>query len=108
VSLGLPRLNRSLADIRAFPAEARTEAGRQPGQAQKGNEPANWKPMKTIGPGVREIRIKEASGAFRVIYRTTGKAGVVVFHAFQKKAQKTPKPDIDLATRRYKAWEKEQ
>jgi phage-related protein len=59
-------------------------------------------------PGVREIRIREASGAFRVIYLTTRKAGVIVFHAFQKKTQKTPKPDIDLAKRRYRAWKKEQ
>jgi phage-related protein len=101
-------IDSSLADLRAFPDDARSEAGHQLGQLQRGSEPADWKPMKVIGQGVREIRIREESGAFRVIYLTAGKAGVVVFHAFQKKTQKTPKADIDLAARRYRAWKKEQ
>ena len=41
--------------------------------------------MKTVGPGVREIRVREASGAYRVIYVATFENAVYVLHAFQKK-----------------------
>ena len=66
--------------------------------------PDDWKPMKTIGPGVREIRIREKSGAFRVIYLATLPDAVLVLHAFQKKTQATPRKDIDLAASRLRAW----
>ncbi len=56
--------------------------------------------MKKVGPGVREIRVREASGAFRVIYLATLRDRVVVLHAFQKKTQRTPQRDIDLAAKR--------
>lgn len=60
--------------------------------------------MKSIGPGVREIRIREKSGAFRVIYLATLRDDVLVLHAFQKKTQATAQKDIDLATNRLRAW----
>ncbi|WP_191555617.1 type II toxin-antitoxin system RelE/ParE family toxin [Brevundimonas aurantiaca] len=91
----------ALADLRAFPDTARREAGFQLDQVQNGREPSDWKPMTTIGPGVREIRIREASGAFRVIYVAKFAEAVFVLHCFQKKTQKTSREDIALATRRY-------
>ncbi len=60
--------------------------------------------MKTVGPGVRELRIREAGGAFRVIYLANVEDIVVVLHAFQKKAQQTPQKDIELAASRLRAW----
>lgn len=60
--------------------------------------------MKTVGASVREIRIREASGAFRVLYLATLAERVLVLHAFQKKAQATPLRDIDLAARRLRQW----
>ena len=64
-------LGDSLDMVRAFPAGARREAGFQIDRIQRGLDPDNWKPMKTIGPGVREIRIRSGAGAFRVIYIAT-------------------------------------
>src|SRR3546814_18761196 len=64
-------LGSSKADVRAFPEDARTDAGWQLELVQRGDDPDDWKPMKTVGQGVREIRIREASGAFRVIYLAT-------------------------------------
>lgn len=64
-------LGDSLDRVRAFPAGARREAGFQIDRVQRGLDPDNWKPMQTIGPGVREIRIRDAAGAFRVIYIAT-------------------------------------
>lgn len=93
--------------LRDFPDDARSEAGHQLNEVQIGNDPDDWKPMKTIGPGVREIRIREQSGAFRVIYLATLPEAVLVLHAFQKKAQATPQKDIELAANRLRAWRKE-
>jgi putative component of toxin-antitoxin plasmid stabilization module len=54
--------------LRDFPENARVRCGYELREVQKGNAPTDWKPMKTVGPGVREIRIRLPSGAFRVIY----------------------------------------
>lgn len=93
-----------LVRIREFPDLARSEAGYQLREVQKGFEPADWKPLKTVGPGVREIRIREAAGAFRVIYLASLGEEVVVLHAFQKKTQGTSQHDVDLATSRPRTW----
>lgn len=98
---------RSLADLRGFPLQARHEAGHQLDQVQNGLEPDDWKPMSTIGMGVREIRIRDAAGAFRIIYIASFADAVYVLHCFQKKTAKTSKPDVDLATRRYRDLLKE-
>jgi phage-related protein len=57
-------------------------------------------PYRRSAPGVREIRIRQASGAYRIIYLTTIGDVVHVLHAFQKKTQATAKRDIDLAKAR--------
>ncbi|MDP1955905.1 MAG: type II toxin-antitoxin system RelE/ParE family toxin [Polaromonas sp.] len=92
----------SKQDLLDFPADARREAGYQLGKTQAGLEPDDWKPMKTVGSGVREIRIREASGAFRVIYLANVGAAVYVLHCFQKKTEKTSLPDLRLAQERLK------
>lgn len=58
--------------------------------------------MTTIGPGVREIRVRDASGAFRIIYVAKFSDAVYVLHCFQKKTQQTAKADLDLAEARFK------
>ncbi len=75
----------SLDDLRSFPLPARREAGHQLDQVQNGQEPDDWKPMNTVGQGVKEIRIRD----------------------FQKKTEKTSKADLDLATKRYRDLLKE-
>lgn len=59
---------RSLEDLRAFPLTSRREAGHQLDQVQHGREPDDWKPINTVGRGVKEIRIRDKAGAFRVLY----------------------------------------
>lgn len=63
--------------------------------------------MASIGAGVSEIRIREAGGAFRVIYVAKFEEAVFVLHCFQKKTQKTARHDVDLASHRYKDLLKE-
>jgi phage-related protein len=51
---------------------------------------------------VREIRVRDADGAFRVIYVAKLGDAIYVLHCFQKKSRHTSKEDIALAARRYK------
>jgi len=97
----------ALDDLRAFPVGARREAGHQLDQVQRGQEADDWKPMNIIGPGVREIRIRDVSGAFRLIYVAKFSDAIFVLHCFQKKTEKTGKLDIDLAAKRYRDLLKE-
>ena len=97
----------ALEDLRAFPEAARREAGYQLDQIQRGREPDDWKPMNAVGRGVREIRIRDTAGAFRVLYVAKFDDAVYVLHCFQKKAQKTSKADLNLATQRYRDLLKE-
>lgn len=94
-------LGKSLDDLRAFPADAKQDAGFQLDQVQNGLEPDDWKPMNTVGAGVKEIRIWDAAGTFRVIYVAKFADAVYVLHCFQKKTEKTSQSDIDVATKRY-------
>jgi len=91
----------SLDDLRNFPEEARRVVGFELRAVQSGLEPSNWKPMQAIGPGVKEIRI-HVLGEWRVIYVAKLRDAVYVLHAFQKKALKTSRHDIDLARQRYR------
>ncbi len=63
--------------------------------------------MTSIGHGVREIRVRDDDGAFRVIYVAKLQRAVYVLHCFQKKSQKTSRADIDRATQLYKELMKE-
>jgi phage-related protein len=90
-------------DLRDFPPEARQEAGHELAKVQYGEEPVDWKPMTVVGSGVREIRIHEDSGAFRVLYLASRSEGVYVLHCFQKKTEKTSQRDLELASRRFRA-----
>jgi len=92
----------SLDDLRAFSQEARHQAGYQLERVQRGLEPADFKPMPVIGGGVYEIRVRDAAGAFRVMYVAKFEEAVYVLHAFQKKTQKTARAEIELAARRYR------
>lgn len=92
----------ALDDLREFPLTARREAGHQLDQIQHGREPDDWKVMSTVGQGVKEVRIRDAAGAFRVIYVATFEDAVYVLHCFQKKTQQTRKIDLDLASKRYR------
>ena len=58
--------------------------------------------MPTIGSGAAEIRVRDITGAFRVVYVAKFADAVYVLHAFQKKSQKTSREDLALARQRYK------
>lgn len=94
-------LGDSLRSLREFPNDAKHDAGYQLDRVQHGLQPDDFKPMPTIGKGVEEIRVRDDSGAYRVIYTARLADAVYVLHAFQKKTQATSKRDIDLAKQRF-------
>lgn len=96
-----------MGDLRAFSETARREAGYQLDRVQTGRDPDDWKPMATVGQGVKEIRIRDADGAYRVIYLAKLADAVFVLHCFQKKTEQTSDKDIQLARKRYKDLMKE-
>ncbi len=95
-------LGDSLEELCAFPQGARRAAGMQLDKVQRGSMPDNWKPMKTVGAGVCEMRTKDEAGIYRVIYIAIFAEAVYVLHAFQKKTQKTVRSDLELARSRLK------
>lgn len=95
-------LGNSLADIRAFPADARRDAGFELRRVQQGLAPNDWKPMPSIGAGVREIRIHTGL-EHRVLYIAAFAEAVYVLHAFEKRARKTSNRDLQLARDRLRA-----
>lgn len=97
----------SLDDLLNFPLDARREAGFQLSQVQAGLDPDDWKPFNEVGQGTREIRIKDPSGVFRVMYVAKFEEAVYVLHCFQKKSQATTKKDKDIAEARYRSFMQE-
>lgn len=101
----------SREDLRELSEDARETAGYQLFKVQQGKEPDDWKPMPSVGAGVNEIRVWDESGTYRVLYVAKFEDAVYVLHVFEKRSQKTPKGEIQLARNRYAEllkWRKEQ
>jgi phage-related protein len=93
----------SREDLKDFPETAQDVAGFELYRVQCGFDPEDWKPMTTVGAGVREIRVRDQAGIFRMVYLATRPEGVYVLHCFQKKTQRTSRSDLGLAKKRFKA-----
>lgn len=94
-------LGSSRKALARFPAEARRTAGFQLDRIQRGIEPDDWKPFRSAGPGAVELRVRDSTGAFRVVYVAKFEEAVYVLHAFQKKGRKAAHLDVALARARY-------
>lgn len=69
---------------------------------QLGGTPTDFKPIPAVGADAYELRVRDLSGAFRVVYVAKFADSIYVLHAFQKKTQKTAKADLELARQRYR------
>jgi phage-related protein len=88
--------------LRAFPEDVRRELGKAIYDLQLGHTlsmPLS-RPMPSIGRGVAELRVRDSSGIYRAFYVVRMADAVLIFHAFAKKSQKTPKREITLGQRR--------
>ncbi|MGB7845587.1 MAG: type II toxin-antitoxin system RelE/ParE family toxin [Candidatus Acidiferrum sp.] len=94
----------ALAAIRSFPAEVRRELGKAIFDLQRGEvlKMPLSRPMAEIAAGGEELRIRDRSGSYRAFYFTRSVRGVLVFHAFVKKSQKTARREIVLGAKRLK------
>jgi phage-related protein len=93
----------SREDLKRFPETAQDSLGFELYRVQCGLDPKDWKPMASVGSGVREIRVRDEAGIFRVIYLATRPEGVYVLHCFQKKTPQTSRTDLELAVKRFRA-----
>ena len=91
-------------EIGAFPDEIREDLADALAKLDVGLRLAMplSRPMPSIGKGVHELRLKDRSGAYRVIYAFVTPGAVHVLHAFKKTSQASPQRQLELARRRLK------
>jgi phage-related protein len=58
------------------------------------------RPMPSIGRGVHELRLKDRTGAYRVVYAVVATGTIYLLHGFRKKTGATPKRNIEIARKR--------
>lgn len=96
-------------EIQSWPLEVKKDLGSILLKLQKNERVGSpdTAPMKSVSAGVFEIRIKDASGIFRVFYLIKTEIGILVFHSFVKKTHKTPVHEIQIAKERLKRFIRE-
>jgi phage-related protein len=92
----------ALEDLRAFPVNARRQAGYQLRRVQQGLMPDDWRPMSAVGAGVYEIRL-DVGTAHRVFYVAKFRDAVYVLHSFEERTRRTRRADLELARQRLAA-----
>ena len=88
--------------IRSFPEEVKDKLGQSLLDVQSGIKlmMPRSRPMPSVAVGVEELRVKGRDGIYRAFYYTRDERGILLFHAFVKKTQKTPPLKIELGKRR--------
>ncbi len=96
-------------EIQGWPLEVKKDLGSILTKLQKGDFVGypDTKPMKTVAPNCFEIRLKGSDGIFRAFYILKTDVGILIFHGFKKKTQKTSKAEIDTGKTRLKNLLKE-
>ena len=98
-------MGNSLDALQAFPKVVRADLGADLRRLQIGEMPLDSKPMRTVGPGVRELRARDRNNQFRTMYVVRKGSEIVVLHCFIKKSRTTSKTDINTAKERLKAFD---
>ena len=91
-------------ELKEFPSEVRESFLDAVAKIKEGlnlSMPLSRK-MHSLGPQVHELRLKDKSGVYRVIYFVRKKDAIYMVHAFKKKTQKTPQKNLNLAMKRIK------
>lgn len=86
-------------EIYHWPEKIKKDLGSILTKIQKGEllgEPET-KSMKSVSPGCFEIRLRSSDGIYRVFYILKTDVGILIFHSFKKKTQKTAKEEIKTA-----------
>ena len=94
--------------LRSFPAGMQQDLGYALYQVQLGQMPPDSKPMRTVGPGVYELREQDERAWYRVFYLKKIAGVVYVLHCFEKRTAQTERKDIEVAKERLKRLHEEQ
>jgi phage-related protein len=89
--------------VRTFPKAIREDLGADIRRLQLGERPLSSRPMRSIGPGVFELRQMDDKGWYRTIYLSKVANRIYMLHSFVKKSAKTSQNDLRIATARLKA-----
>lgn len=90
--------------IRGFPKAIRDRLGRGLFRLQVGEHLGmpHSRPMPSVAAGALELRVQGEEGIYRAFYSTAAAPGILVFHAFVKKTQRTPPREVQVARKRLK------
>src|SRR5882757_3885333 len=88
--------------ISSFPDLARYNLGFDLRLLQQGQQPMDYRPMSSIGPGVFELRDQDERAWYRVIYLSRLRGVIDVLHCFEKRSRETPMKEINTARQRLK------
>lgn len=94
--------------LRAFPTAVQQDLGYALYQVQLGQMPPDSKPMRTVGPGVYELRDQDERAWYRVFYLKKIAGVVYVLHCFEKRTAQTERKDIEVAKERLKRLREQQ
>ena len=94
--------------LRAFPRGPQQDLGYALYRVQLGQMPPDSKPMKTVGPGVYELREQDERAWYRVFYLKKIAGVVYILHCFEKRTAQTERKDIEVAKERLKRLHEEQ
>lgn len=94
--------------LRSFPGRVQGDLGYALYQVQLGQMPPDSKPMKTVGPGVYELREQDERAWYRVFYLKKIAGVIYVLHCFEKRTGQTERKDIEVAKERLKRLHEEQ
>lgn len=92
------------SEIRNFPEQVRNELGYLIFRLQKGDrlDMPQSKPIPAVAKGVYELRVRGSDVAYRAFYYLKYEEGILVFHCFKKKTQKTPLKEIERGIKNLK------
>jgi len=95
---------KALKELRSFPEEVKDQLGFLIYRLQLGENIGmpQSRSMASLGMGCHELRVKDKSGIFRVFYYLKIQDKVLIFHAFQKKTEKTTAKDLEQGKKNLK------
>jgi phage-related protein len=97
-------LRQCARELEEWPEEVRSDLADAIARLERGQTlsmPLS-RPMPSIGPAMHELRLKDRSGIYRIIYWLKGDGTIYLIHAFKKKTSKTPPQNIEMAKNRLK------
>jgi phage-related protein len=89
-----------------FSSDARMEAGYLLRLLQRGDSIGlpHSRPLPSIGSNCHELRIADASGAWRIVYKIAADA-IVILEVFSKKSQSIPREIVEVCRRRLRLYD---